>query len=51
MGLDLSSIADRLMAAQDSATTLAPITAGEPDFTVADAYDVLAEIEARRRRG
>jgi 2-oxo-3-hexenedioate decarboxylase len=49
VGLDLSSITDRLIAAQDGATMLAPITAAEPDFSVADAYEVLAEIEARRR--
>jgi 2-oxo-3-hexenedioate decarboxylase len=46
---DLTAIADRLIAAQDAATMLAPITADNPDFTVADAYAVLAEIEARRR--
>jgi 2-oxo-3-hexenedioate decarboxylase len=46
---DLSTIADRLIAAQDGATVLAPITQDLPDFSVADAYAVLAEIEARRR--
>ena len=46
---DLSAIADRLIAAQDGATMLAPITQSHPDFSVADAYAVLAEIEARRR--
>lgn len=46
---DLSAVADRLIAAQDGATTLAPITQGRPDFSVADAYAVLGEIEARRR--
>jgi 2-oxo-3-hexenedioate decarboxylase len=46
---DLSAIADRLIAAQDAATLLAPITAGMPDFSVADGYAVLHEIEARRR--
>jgi hypothetical protein len=35
---DLSAIADRLIAAQDAATLLAPITAGMPDFSVADGY-------------
>jgi 2-oxo-3-hexenedioate decarboxylase len=45
----VDAIADRLMAAYDNATTLAPISAGEPDFDVAAAYDVLAEIERRRR--
>src|SRR5262249_1984209 len=48
VGLDLSSIADRLIAAQDGATMLAPITTERPDFSVADAYEVLAEIEPRR---
>jgi 2-oxo-3-hexenedioate decarboxylase len=46
---DLSAIADRLIAAQDAATVLPPITAEKPEFSVADAYAVLAEIEARRR--
>ena len=46
---DVAAIADRLMAAYDNATTLAPISAGEPGFDVAAAYDVLAEIERRRR--
>jgi 2-keto-4-pentenoate hydratase len=46
---DLSAIADRLIAAQDAATVLPPITADRPDFAVADAYAVLADIEARRR--
>jgi 2-oxo-3-hexenedioate decarboxylase len=48
-GADLASIADRLIAAFDAATTLPPITSISPDFSVADAYDVLAEIERRRR--
>lgn len=47
---DLSDIADRLIAAYDSAAMLEPITTARPDFTVAEAYAVLAEIEARRRR-
>jgi len=46
---ELSAIADRLMAAQDNATMLAPMTARVPDFSVAEAYIVLADIEARRR--
>jgi 2-oxo-3-hexenedioate decarboxylase len=46
---DLSSVADRLIAAYDSATTLPPITAGAPEFSVADGYAVLADIERRRR--
>jgi 2-oxo-3-hexenedioate decarboxylase len=45
----IAAIADRLMAAHDAATMLAPISAGEPGFDVAAAYDVLAEIERRRR--
>ncbi len=49
MGTDLAQIADRLIKAYDTATTLPPITAGAPDFSVADGYAVLAEIEARRR--
>jgi 2-oxo-3-hexenedioate decarboxylase len=47
--IDVGAIADRMMAAYDGATTLAPISAGEPGFDVAAAYDVLAEIERRRR--
>jgi 2-keto-4-pentenoate hydratase len=47
---EISTIADRLMAAQDGATTLPPITAGAPGFTVEDGYRVLAEIENRRRK-
>ncbi|NIA71989.1 hypothetical protein HBA54_25645 [Pelagibius litoralis] len=46
----LSDIADRLIAAYDSAAMLEPITAALPDFTVAEAYDVLGEIKARRCR-
>ena len=49
MPLDLKSIADRLIAAQDSASTLAPFTTAQSDFSVADAYAVLHDIEARRR--
>ncbi len=49
MGADLSNIADLLIAAHDTATMLPPITAGAPDFSVADAYAVLHEIETRRR--
>ena len=44
-----ATIADRLIAAYDSATTLEPITARSPEFSVADAYLVLAEIAKRRR--
>ncbi len=46
---DLAAIADRLIAAQDDATSLAPITQALPEFSVADAYAVLADIETRRR--
>lgn len=46
---DLSEIAGRLIAAYDAAVPLEPITASRPDFTVAQACEVLAEIEARRR--
>ncbi len=42
-------IATRLLAAFDSGESLAPFTAGDPSFDVAAAYDVLAEIERRRR--
>jgi len=46
---DVAAIATRLIDAYDRATTLAPISAGTPGFDVAQAYDVLAEIERRRR--
>ena len=46
---DVASIATRLIAAQDHATTLPPITAGAPDFTVAYGYAVMAEVARRRR--
>jgi 2-oxo-3-hexenedioate decarboxylase len=46
---DLKPIADALIAAYDTATTLPPITAGAPDFSVADGYAVLHDIETRRR--
>jgi 2-oxo-3-hexenedioate decarboxylase len=46
---DLKAIADRLIAAHDGATTLPPITAAAPDFSVADGYAVLHDIETRRR--
>jgi 2-oxo-3-hexenedioate decarboxylase len=45
----LSAIAGRLLAAYDAAAMLDPITVAEPDFTVAEAYAVLGEIERRRR--
>jgi len=43
-------VADRLIAAQDRAELILPITAGDPGFDVPAAYDVLDEIEGRRRR-
>ena len=46
---DLKAIADRLTEAYDSATTLPPITTAAPDFSVADGYAVLGDIELRRR--
>ncbi|MEQ8354093.1 MAG: hypothetical protein RH942_01035 [Kiloniellaceae bacterium] len=49
MDANLHAIAARLIAAHDSASLLEPITAALPDFSVAEAYAVLAEIEARRR--
>jgi 2-keto-4-pentenoate hydratase len=45
----IGELADRLIAAQDAGLTLAPITTEAADFDVAAAYDVLAEIERRRR--
>jgi 2-oxo-3-hexenedioate decarboxylase len=49
MSATTSTIAEQLMAAQDGATMLQPITAGAPEFTVEDGYHVLKEIERRRR--
>ena len=46
---DLKAIADRLIAAYDGAVTLPPITADVPEFSVADGYAVLHDIETRRR--
>ena len=46
--VDVEVIASRLIAAYDSAATLAPITASDPGFDVAAAYDVLCKIEAHR---
>ncbi len=45
----VDELAGRLIAAYDAAHTIAPITAETADFDVAAAYDVLAEIERRRR--
>lgn len=49
MDANLNAIADQLIAAYDSASMLEPVSASLPDFTVADAYAVLDEIETRRR--
>jgi 2-oxo-3-hexenedioate decarboxylase len=46
---DVAAIASRLIRAYDTATQIAPITDGDPTFDVAAAYDVLREIEQRRR--
>jgi 2-keto-4-pentenoate hydratase len=46
---DLTHIADRLIAAYDGATMLPPITVDTPEFSVADGYAVLHDIETRRR--
>jgi 2-oxo-3-hexenedioate decarboxylase len=45
----VDELAGRLLAAYDTASTLAPITAEAADFDVAAAYDVLFAIERRRR--
>jgi len=47
----VAASARRLIAAYDGATTMAPITAGDPGFDVPAAYDVLREIETRRMAG
>ena len=46
---DIAAIATRLIRAYDTATQIAPITDADPTFDVAAAYDVLREIENRRR--
>ena len=43
-----TELADALIACQDQAGTLAPITGGDPTFDVPRAYEVLAAINARR---
>ena len=45
----VEELASRLIAAYDAASTLAPITNEADDFDVAAAYDVLFEIQRRRR--
>lgn len=42
------AIAEAIIACQDGARTIAPFTADDPSFDVARAYEVLAEIDARR---
>jgi 2-oxo-3-hexenedioate decarboxylase len=46
--IDVDNIADRLIAAHDSASTVAPISASVADFDINDGYRVLAEIHKRR---
>lgn len=46
---DIAAIAGRLISAYDSATQIAPITTSDPGFDIAAAYEVLREIEGRRR--
>ena len=48
MSLNIKSVATRLLAAYDSASTLAPISGSVPEFNTDDAYRVLAEIQKRR---
>jgi 2-oxo-3-hexenedioate decarboxylase len=48
-GRDIAAIATRLIRAYDSATQIPPITQEDPTFDVAAAYEVLREIENRRR--
>jgi 2-oxo-3-hexenedioate decarboxylase len=46
---DVAAIATRLIHAYDTATTIATITDTDPDFDIPAAYEVLREIENRRR--
>jgi 2-keto-4-pentenoate hydratase len=46
---DIAAIATRLIRAYDTATTIAPITDTDPEFDIPAAYEVLREIENRRR--
>ena len=48
-GHDVAAIATRLIKAYDSATQIAQITDTDPTFDVAAGYEVLREIENRRR--
>ena len=49
MSVDINNIAERLIAAYDSTSMLAPVTARAPQFDIANGYQVLAAIEKRRR--
>jgi hypothetical protein len=44
----IRAIADRLIAADDDATTVVPISAATLGFDIAAVHDVLREVEARR---
>ncbi len=46
---DIAEIAGRLISAYDRGVQIAPITAADPKFDVVAAYEVLREIEKRRR--
>jgi 2-oxo-3-hexenedioate decarboxylase len=46
---DIGAIANKLIAAYDGAAQIAPISSTDPSFDVPMAYEVLREIEARRR--
>jgi len=48
-GHDIAATATRLIAAYDGAAQIPPITSSDPAFDVATAYEVLREIENRRR--
>jgi 2-oxo-3-hexenedioate decarboxylase len=48
-GHDIAAIATRLIRAYDTATQIAPITDADPAFDIPAAYEVLREIENRRR--
>jgi len=45
---EVAAIAERLIAAYDNAAPLSSLSAADPSFDVAGAYQVLAEIERRR---
>lgn len=49
MAADIAALAARLIAAYDNAALIAPITVTEHGFDVATAYEVLREIQRRRR--